>query len=157
MTSDPDNQSTAENPVGRFMVAAGAVIELNSTGKILLVRRSPDLDWHPGEWETCYGRLAQFEDAETGLKREVKEELGITDLHIIRVLRVWHLFRGSESADNECIGITYFCNTLNPDITLSAEHDTYLWIDPDAALGKINIPGIREDISRYINIKSGKT
>ncbi|MBI3619607.1 hypothetical protein HY214_00440 [Candidatus Roizmanbacteria bacterium] len=33
MNTDPINISTADNPVGRFMVAAGAVIELNSTKK----------------------------------------------------------------------------------------------------------------------------
>ena len=51
MTKDVNNLSSKSNPVGRFMVAAGALIELNSSGKILLVKRGNKLDWHPSEWE----------------------------------------------------------------------------------------------------------
>jgi len=51
------NTSTKENPVGRFMVAAGAIIELGDTGKILIIKRADDLDWQPGTWEIVYGRL----------------------------------------------------------------------------------------------------
>jgi len=46
-----NNQHTSENPVGRFMVASGAVIEMGTTGKILLIQRSSSLDWQPNEWE----------------------------------------------------------------------------------------------------------
>jgi len=31
---ETNNKSTTDNPVGRFMVAVGAVIELEGTGKI---------------------------------------------------------------------------------------------------------------------------
>ena len=62
--TEPNNQSTKDNPVGRFMVAVGAIIQHRQTKKILLCQRSIDLDWHPGEWEIGYGRIAQFESAD---------------------------------------------------------------------------------------------
>ena len=147
----PYNQSTKENPVGRFMVASGAVIEQANTGKILLIQRSASLDWHPNQWEVVYGRIDQFEDTEIGLQREVREEAGITDLQIISLLRVWHIFRGTEKlAENEVIGITYHCRTEQPEPTLSSEHQAYAWVHPEEALEMVQEDGIRRDIEKFI-------
>jgi 8-oxo-dGTP pyrophosphatase MutT (NUDIX family) len=149
-TTEPNNDTSVDNPVGRFMVASGAVIELNTTGKILIVQRSRNLDWQPSEWEICYGRLDQFEDVETGLHREIFEELGIQEFEIIKPLRVWHIFRGSQKADNELIGITYHCRTKTQEIHISQEHMQYQWVNPQKALEMIQVSGIREDIQMYI-------
>ncbi|MCL4208397.1 NUDIX domain-containing protein [Patescibacteria group bacterium] len=146
----PNNQSTKENPVGRFMVASGAVIEQNNTGKILLVQRASSLDWQPNEWEIMYGRIDQFEDTESGLKREVREEVGITDLEIVEVLTVWHIFRGSEKiAENELIGITYHCRTNQLEPVLSNEHQAFKWVTPEEALDLVKVDGIRRDIKKF--------
>lgn len=152
MIIDPDNKSTSYNPIGRFMVAGGGIIEYKKTGKILLIKRSDMLDWHPSEWEICYGRIAQFEDVEMGLRRELYEELGIKDLQIIKVLRVWHLFRGSKKAKNELIGITYHCRTTQENIKLSKEHSQYQWIAPEKALKIIQVDGIKKDLIQFINM-----
>lgn len=151
MTADPNNKSTEKNPVGHFMVAAGAVIELKETGKILLVQRNPNADWHPGEWEICYGRIDQYEDVEMGLKREIREELGLEDIVTVEILRVWHMFRGSQKAENELIGITYRCRTNTQNIRLSHEHVSYEWISPQKALTMIKNDGIKEDIQKYMD------
>ena len=156
MTTEPNNKSSKKNPVGRFMVAAGAVIEFKTTGKILLVQRNKKLDWHPGEWEICYGRIDQFEDAEQGLKREVKEELGLNDLTVLEVLRVWHIYRGSKKAENEVIGITYHCKTNTEKITLSSEHSNVQWATPQKAIELIANDGIKKDIEVYMNGNKNK-
>jgi 8-oxo-dGTP pyrophosphatase MutT (NUDIX family) len=153
MPTQPNNQSTKENPVGRFMVAVGAVIEQEATGKILIVQRSADLDWQPNEWEILYGRIDQFEDAETGLRRETKEEIGLTDLTIVGLLSVWHIFRGSaETADNELIGITFHCRTSQEQPTLSSEHQAYKWATPKEALELVKVEGIRRDIAKFMKL-----
>ena len=145
-----NNDSTAHNPVGRFMVAVGAVLELDTTGKILLVQRQPALDWRGGEWEIVYGRIAQFESPEVGLRREIKEEIGVEDLEIVKYLRVWHMFRGhEETAENELVGITYHCRTQTQHIELSEEHTNYQWVDLDEALKVVSIDGIKEDLQRF--------
>lgn len=144
--ADPNNQSTSQNPVGRFMVAMGALIELNHTGKILITQRSHHLDWRPGEWEIPYGRIDQFEDVQSGLRREVREEVGIENIEIIKPLRVWHMFRGSEKAENEVIGITFQCRTNQEEITLSDESTAYRWADLEEALSLMKVEGIRQDI-----------
>lgn len=148
---EPNNQTTKENPVGRFMVATGAIIEHESSGKILLVQRSDDLDWHPGEWEISYGRIAQFESTEDGLRREILEELGIQDLEIVKVLRVWHIYRGSKRAENDLIGITYHCRTKSETIIISDEHQDYIWVEPKQALEMISVEGIKKDVETFIH------
>jgi 8-oxo-dGTP pyrophosphatase MutT (NUDIX family) len=147
---DPDNRNTQQNPVGRFMVAAGAIIELGTTGKILITQRHHHLDWHPGEWELMYGRIAQGETPEQGLRREMKEELGIEAFDILSVVRIWHIYRGSEKPENECVGITYHCRTNSEQVSLSDEHETYQWIDPEAALPLMHVEGIRHDVEAFI-------
>lgn len=144
-----NNKSTKTNPVGRFMVAVGAVIE-NPAGEILLIRRSSKLDWHPGEWEIMYGRLAQHEEPQTGLAREVKEELGIV-ITPIKPLTCWHIYRGHEEiAENELIGITFLAKTTQTEITLSNEHEEYRWVTPTEALQLIKVEGIHRDIKAYV-------
>jgi len=151
-SQQPNNQSTKENPVGRFMVASGALIEQGNTGKILLIQRASHLDWHPNEWEIMYGRIDQFEDTESGLKREVREEVGITDLEIVEVLKVWHMFRGSEKiAENELIGVTYHCRTKVLEPVLSDEHQAYKCVSPQEALESVQVDGIRRDIKKFIS------
>ena len=88
MVNQPNNESTQQNPIGRFMVAIGAVIEHLPTGKILVIQRTSDQDWHGGEWELLYGRIDQFEDPYTGLHREAREETGLNDLEVHKVLSV---------------------------------------------------------------------
>ena len=136
------------------MVAAGAVIELGTTGTILILQRNKNLDWQPGEWEIPYGRLSQFEDAETGLRREMKEELGLKDLEIVNILTVWHIFRGSKKAENELIGITYHCRTNQATIQMSDEHEQYQWVTPKEALTLIKVEGIRRDIEHFIRFQN---
>lgn len=150
MVNQPNNQSTSKNPVGRFMVAVGAVIELRDTGKILVIRRAGEQDWRGGEWEIIYGRIDQFEDTETGLRREVLEETGLNNLEIHETLRVWHIFRGPELAENELIGITYRCTTSQEDVHISTEHTQYKWVTPEEALPLLTTPGIIEDIELFI-------
>lgn len=149
----PNNTSTATNPVGRFMVAVGAVIEQAGTGKILVIQRSADQDWHPNEWEIGYGRIDQFEDPITGLKREVFEEIGLKDFEVGQLLSVWHIFRGPEKAENELVGMTFHCITKEEKIKLSSEHSTYKWVEPTEALSLIKVEGIRRDVTKFIELK----
>jgi len=151
--NEPNNHSTDTNPVGRFMVAVGAIIKLKGTDKILLIRRAVEQDWQPDEWEILYGRIDQFEDLEAGLKREAKEETGITDLSIGKIITNWHIFRGQKSAHNEVIGLTFICETTQEKIRLSFEHSEYQWCEPEKAADIISVDGIKRDVLKYLELK----
>lgn len=148
--NQPNNSHTSTNPVGRFMVAVGAIIQQSQTGKILLIQRAPELDWQPNQWEALYGRIDQSEGPEQGLRREVSEEVGITQLEINQVLTVWHMYRGLVAPENELIGITYAASTEQESIRLSDEHSQYRWVTPEEALEIVTIEGIKRDIRAFM-------
>lgn len=150
---DPHNLATETNPVGHFMVAVGGMIELRDTGKILIIQRAADQDWRGGEWETQYGRIDQFEDTIMGLRREISEETGLTEIEIKDILTVWHMFRGSRKAENEIIGVTYWVRSSAENVQLSFEHAQYRWVDPEEALELITEEGIRRDIQKFVEIR----
>lgn len=153
MINKVNNKNTNENPVGRFMVAVGAVIA-NPDGKILLIKRSIKLDWHPREWEIMYGRIAQHEDPQAGLAREVAEELGITVVAGVP-LTCWHIYRGHEkTVENDLIGITFAATTFQAQVKLSQEHEEYRWVTATQALELITVEGIKRDILAYLDLQS---
>lgn len=56
----------------------------NQAGELYLQKRSMEKDIQPGKWDTAVGGHVDYgEDIKTALKREVNEELGITEFHPI--------------------------------------------------------------------------
>ena len=137
---------------GRFLVAVGAVIEHTSTGKILLLKRSPKKDFSPDIWEYITGRMKQFEEPENALRREIKEEAGI-EIKIIKPISTYHIFRGERTAGNELVGIMHWCTTDSDEIVLSEEHTKYKWVSPEKALEMIQKPSMQNDIKAYMREK----
>lgn len=147
--------SNHTSDVGRFMVAVGAVLACSKTGHVLIIKRSNTLDFRPSEWEIPYGRIAQHETPEAGLKREFQEEIGYSSFEVQSLLRAWHMYRGEKIAENELIGMTFLCNcSSETKITLSSEHSEYKWVSTQEALQLIVNDGIKQDIQAYIRRKS---
>ncbi len=100
------------------------------------------------------GRMKQFEDPEQSLKREMIEETGITEIEIIKPLRVFHFFRKELIAEDEIVGIIFYCKTEQDTITISSEHDEHQWVDPNEALEMVNHPGVKRDVEAFLTSKS---
>lgn len=139
---------------GRFMVAVGAMIEHVGSGKILLLKRADTSDYLPTIWEDPMGRMKQFEEPEVALRREVKEETGL-EIEVVKPLAVFHDYRGEPTAENEWVGVVYWCRTRTEEVALSGEHSAYQWLLPQEALLLAEHPGVRGDISALVRELSG--
>lgn len=144
------------NEIGKFMVAVGAIIEDDSTGKILLLKRTSDNDYFSGGiWEYITGRMNQFEDPVNGLHREIMEEAGI-EVEVGKPLSIYHIFRGEEKAENELVGIIYRCTAKTTSVKLSEEHTDFKWLSPRDAIKIIENPGMKATIQTFIYEKNAK-
>lgn len=140
----------------KVMVAVAAIIE-NNKGEILLIKRSPSIIEYPNYWEDVGGRLKQSESPEDGLRREIREETGITDIEIIKPLTMFHVFRkGIKKPENELVGISYWCKTNSKKITLSHEHSDYKWLSPCKAFDLTEHPALKSYIQIYIDERNLK-
>ena len=134
---------------GRFLVSTGAIIENTKTGKILLLKRSEKKDFSPDIWEYPTGRMNQFEIPEEGLRREILEETGL-EVETVKPISVFHLFRGEQIAENELVGIMYWCRTDEEKVEVSEEHSEYAWVAVDEALEIVIKPSMQADIKAFI-------
>src|ERR1700722_16247855 len=101
-------------------VAVKAVIQ-NKDGKFLIVREGQ-------RWQAVGGRLEKGEELEEGLRREAKEETGITDLKIGKVIHAGEWFAKPENKLKHIVAIFFFCKTKTNKVILSEEHQEYVWI-----------------------------
>jgi bis(5'-nucleosidyl)-tetraphosphatase len=103
-------------------------IILNRQGQILILRR-PE-----GVWQFAGGRLEEGERWDDGLRREVREETGITDLEIVSVLMVDNF----EWQSQQLYSAYFLCHTATTSVQLSHEHVEYRWLNRDDDLQQID-------------------
>jgi len=103
-----------------FEITQNAVLK-NSLGNVLILRHVT------GKWLLPGGKINLGEMWLEGLRRELREELSISDFQIIKILDV-------DSWIEKDLGygvITYLIKTSNESIIkLSDEHKEYTWVQP---------------------------
>jgi 8-oxo-dGTP diphosphatase len=84
-------------------------------------------------WECVTGRVDQGEGFEDAVRREVREELGVS-VQVELILGTTHFYRGRPEPENELIGVVYLCSMDAPGaICISAEHSESRWVDAGEA------------------------
>ncbi len=125
-------------------IAVKGIIINRKLGKILLTKRSADDDNDANSWENCGGSMEAGEMPEESLRREIREEAGISDIVIIGQPYVTFVNR----AVDPFLVIAYLCETNTENIVLSAEHQDYKWVDKDECK-KILATSINEDYVKH--------
>lgn len=116
-----------------FKIAVKAFIVKN--GKLLLVQRPRDVKHKPGVWDIPGGRLEVWESPFDGLKREVREEIGVNSLDIRLPLQIQHFTRD----DGQKITMLIFLATFGEDkVVLSQEHTEFKWVSLETS--NVEIP-----------------
>ena len=101
-----------------------SIIYNRKLGKILLVQRCNADDIGAGTWENAGGNVEQGETPEIAMAREIREETGLTDVRIERVAYVTLV-----NANTPYLIIAYLCEAFTENVTLSEEHQAFMWAD----------------------------
>ena len=105
----------------KIVVAVKGVIIHDN--KVLIVQRSADDETEPNTWECVGGKIDFGEELEDALMREVTEEVGLT----VSVDRLLYAATFKRSEHRQVVILTYSCTTDDSTVTLSYEHQDYLW------------------------------
>jgi isopentenyldiphosphate isomerase len=85
----------------------------NSKGELYLQRRPEWKDIQPGKWDTAVGGHVDLgENVEQALRREVREELGITDFHAERLMQ--YVFRSDRECELVFVHKTVYDGAIQP-------------------------------------------
>lgn len=104
-----------------IIVAVKAVI-LNN-GRLLIIKRAQSAKVGGGTWEPVGGKLEFGEDIESALKREIKEEVGLT----ITIDKILYASTFKTDHSRQVVILTYLCESENINVLLSDEHEDFLW------------------------------
>lgn len=111
-----------------LMQVVQQAIILNSRREILVLCR-PE-----GVWQFPGGRLEVGESWEQGLRREIREETGMSDLEVASVLMVDNFVWNEQPL----YSAYFLCRTQTSEVTLSNEHIEFRWIGHGTDLSQIN-------------------
>ncbi len=86
-----------------------------------------------GMWQLPGGRLNVGEKWDDGLRREIREETGITDVEILSIMMLdnW-IYEGVPM-----YGVFLLCRTAQEVVGLSEDHVEYRWVGASDDLSKI--------------------
>jgi dihydroneopterin triphosphate diphosphatase len=139
-----------------LQVAVYAITPANENGsrRVLLLRRKPDRNRF---WQGVTGGVEAGESEPEAARREFREETG-QDIefdspslhrHIFTLAPgFWHYY----SKDKRITETVY--HVVTPEFVphLSAEHDAWGWVEPQAALQMLHWPENRESLRRILNM-----
>lgn len=106
------------------MIEVTCAIIRNDEGKVLVVRRGPQMG-NAGKWEFPGGKIKSGETQEDCIIREIHEELGIDIVLLGSLEPVEH-----DYGDKYIKLYPFICDTLATNIFLE-EHDELKWLVPD--------------------------
>ena len=87
---------------------------VNSQGELYLQTRPLWQDIQPGKWDTaCGGHVSLGENVEMAIRREVEEELGMTDYEPVRITS--YVFDSARERELVYVHITRYDGEVKPD------------------------------------------
>lgn len=121
-------------------------------GKILILRESSKYleGANAGKYDVVGGRIEPGQRFDKSLKREVKEETGLT----IKIGKPFYVGEWRPTVKDkkwQIIGTFFDCTSITDRVRLSKDHDNYLWIEPNEYKNFNLIPNLVPAFKAYLN------
>jgi len=113
-------------------------IVLNKEKKILILKRASHMKWEPNKWDLPGGMIKKGETAKEAIKREIKEETGLTLTGATEVGNVNKIiiFKGKVKTED-----------LSPLVELDDENNSYKWISAEQSSEYDFVPFLKDFIT----------
>lgn len=109
------------------------------------------LHYESGHWDFVKGHIEGKETEEETLRREAKEEAGLTDLKLLPGFREklsYFYKKGGETVAKDVIFLLAETAIAEKDIKLSFEHIGYDWLPFEEAFKKVTYEGSKEVLKK---------
>lgn len=132
----------------RHSYTAGAVL-IGPNNKVAVVSQ------HGTSWSLTKGTLENGEDDMSALKRELVEEVGVSDFKVIKKLDTYDRYMigkdgGEDKSELKTITF-YLCSTNQIELApQDPENPEARWIDPIKVSGHLTHPKDKQFFSRYL-------
>ena len=126
------------------LVVKGIIFN-RSLDKILLLQRSYDDPTGANTWENAGGNMERGERPEEAIKREVREETGLTDIEVRNVAYVTLV-----DGPAPYLIMAYLCVARMETVSLSHEHQAFRWADQDECRAMLPKPIVDDFASHGI-------
>lgn len=107
-------------------IAVKGIIYNKKLNRILLIQRSNDDPTGANTWESAGGCIENGEKPEDAIRREIREETGITEITVKNVAYVTLL-----NSYKPILIIAYTCESQTETVILSNEHQAFVWADEE--------------------------
>ncbi|MFH0805576.1 MAG: NUDIX domain-containing protein [Patescibacteria group bacterium] len=126
-------------------IAVKALIK-NKDSFLILKTTDSDQNNNLSGWETPGGRLEVGEDIVNGLKREIKEETGLS----VKILFPFNAFSANVGQEDSIVGINYLAEYSGGEIRIDTnEHSSYQWINISNIKKLKDSIGLQKEIDAY--------
>jgi len=121
---------------------------VRSNEKILLLRRSGKVGSFRGQWAGVSGFIEHDERDEEAARRELLEEINLSEPRITRRLDV-QMFRDGDTV--WCVH-PFLVDAKDPKIRIDWEHESHEWVAPQDVSGYATVPGLQQVICRLLDL-----
>ena len=123
-----------------YFVVTGVVKNGN---KFLILKKSPKDYNYPSRWSFCSGYVKEFESAEDGVLREIKEETGLT----AKIMKKGKLFQKDDNKSGKSwVIMVFLCEAKSKGVKLDHENVKFEWISYRDIKNYQTVPGLQKDL-----------